>query len=248
MKMAKLKYLSEAVVDQLLQNVKANLLRYQEGDFQDLEKENGWAIETTSVHIDHSLLASLEKGQTNPETEVKNSLIVYTALPGMTPSLAREERIWTRLTHIECLGYARSRWLQGKSGDQLEKTIRDHFFARSLTKLRDDNAVARLWWNAHIAKLGRPDSPEEGLKLLLQKADVRLNFVERTETVSRQPLARALFDVMETDPWVTAKSENFRVLMKILNRNGGGILFEAMPATEVNQFMETCVSAAKAWE
>ena len=85
--------------------------RYTSGNFLDLEKQNGWAIEAKSVHLDCSLLDTLKLGQTSMEAEVQNSLAAYQALQGMTPSLAREERIWARLTHVECLSYARSRWL-----------------------------------------------------------------------------------------------------------------------------------------
>jgi hypothetical protein len=245
MSVEKLKFVSAAVLDQLLEDIPENLARYSEGDFSDLAAQNGWAIEAASVEVDVDALAALTKGATSSDVEVENSLRVHGALKGMTPSLAREERIWVRLTHIECLEYSRSRWLAGKPQDTLAKLVAEHFFAGTLTGVRDDNAIGRLWWNAHIANLAWPDDPERALKLILKSADIRSNFVERPRTVSRAVLARALVRLMDSDPWVTSTEASFRELMKVMNRDGGGILFEVLPDSEVDSFMRRCSERAQ---
>ena len=245
MAFAKLKFVSAAVLGQLLDNIPANLARYSEGSFEDLAAENGWAIEAASVEVDMEALGQLKKGATSPETEVENSKLVHAALRGMTPSLAREERIWVRLTHLECIDYSRSRWLAGKPDNSLEKLVSEHFFGGTLTGIRDDNALARLWWNAHIASTGSPEDPEKALKLLLKSADVRSNFVERPRMVSRPVLARALIRIMESDPWVTATEASFREFMKVMNRDGGGILFEVFEEHRVDEFMRRCSARAQ---
>jgi hypothetical protein len=245
MSFEKLKFVSAAVLDQLLEDIPDNLARYSEGDFSDLAAQNGWAIEAASVEVDVDALAGLSKGATSSEGEVENSLLVHRALRGMTPSLAREERIWVRLTHIECLEYSRSRWLTGKPQDALAKLVAEHFFAGTLTGVRDDNAIGRLWWNAHIASLACPDDPERALKLILKSADIRSNFVERPRTVSRPVLARALIRLMDSDTWVTSTEASFRELMKVMNRDGGGVLFEVLPDGEVDSFMRSCSERAQ---
>lgn len=241
----KLKFVSAAVLDQLLDNIPANLARYSEGTFEDLAAENGWAIEAASVEVDMDPLGQLKKGATSAETEVENSMLVHAALSGMTPSLAREERIWVRLTHLKCLDYSRSRWLAGKPDNALEKLVAEHFFAGTLTSMRDDNAIARLWWNAHIAAICCPEDPEKALKLILKRADIRSNFVERTRTVSRPVLARGLIRVMDSDPWVTSTEDSFREFMKVMNRDGGGILFEVLGDQRVDDFMHRCSERAQ---
>jgi hypothetical protein len=241
----KLKFVSAAVLDQLLDDIPANLARYSEGNFDELAAENGWAIEAASVEVDMDALGELIKGATSPEVEVANSMLVHSALRGMTPSLAREERIWVRLTHVECLDYSRSRWLEGKPNNAIEKLVSEHFFGGTLTAIRDDNALARLWWNAHIASIGSPEDPEKALKLILKSADIRSNFVERPRTVSRPVLARALVRIMDSDPWVTSTEASFREFMKVMNRDGGGILFEVHDDTAVDDFMRKCSERAQ---
>lgn len=101
-----LKYLSEKKLSELKESIVANRDRYEAGDFLDLEHDNGWAVETSTVQVDHDLLAKLDGTARTAAADIDNSLILFQALQGMTPALAREERVWARLTHIECLGYS----------------------------------------------------------------------------------------------------------------------------------------------
>lgn len=233
----KLKYLSEKVAADLLNNVGKNLDRYREGDFQDLVEEGGWSIEL-KLEVDLNPLNDLV-GETGSEVEVSNSLLVWSALSHMTPSLARENRIWTRLTHVECLGYARTRWLKGK---EIESAVRTHFFADTQTKCRDDNAIGRLWWNAYIAQLAMPADHEAALRAMLKTADIRSNVVERTWSTSRPKIAAGILRAIINQPKVTVTERAFRDFMISLNRRGGGILFEIMDDKEVDAFMESCLA------
>ncbi len=243
--MIRLKFLSQATLDQLQANIVSHRQRYESGDFLDLETGNGWAIETAGVSMDAAALAALDQSPTNTDVEVRNSIAVFEALPGMTPAVAREERVWARLTHVEALGYSRARWLRGKSGMVLDKLVADHFFGGGLTAIRDDNAIGRLWWNASIARIASGTADiEPVLRLILKRADIRSNLVERSRTISRPKLARALIRVMSVEPWVTSDEESFRHFMKVLNRNGGGILFEVMSDREIDHFMASATASA----
>lgn len=254
-----LNYLSESRLDEMLKNVQEHRERYQSGNFLDLAKENGWAVKSALVKVDLDALAKLDGEKA--EGDARNSIIVYKALAGMTPALAMEEGVWTRLAHVECLAYARARWMQDEaSWDEVkfEKQTVKHFFGRGLNGIRDDNAIARLWWNMHIAtsiakdceKGGDSVSPEEVLEAMLKLADVRMNLVERSWTGARLPLSRNIVKMIRTEPWLTARGDNFKVFMKLLNREGGGILFEALPAAEadgtVERIINWCIEKARA--
>jgi len=241
-----LKFLSEAKLAQLHADIGVNRNRYASGDFHDLKSDNGWAIETSSVRVDLDILAGLDGAEGTAKADLANSLIVYQALRGMTPSLAREERVWVRLTHVECLEYSRARWLGGVTGEKLDSAVGLHLFARGRTGIRDDNALSRLWWNMHIASIADPADPEDALKLILKSADIRMSFVERARMASLRPLARALVRAMRNDPWLTSTELAFREFMKVLNRDGGGVLFEALSDSDVDSLLAE--SATKAQE
>lgn len=241
-----LRYLSEAKLEELRRNVSLNRERYATGDFADLEPENGWAIESSDVGIDRDLLGSLDGTARSAEGDRGASVMVYRALPGMTPALAREERVWARLSHVECLGYARSRWLSRLEAEELDTQIHRHLFGSGLTGVRDDNALSRLWWNMYIATIADPDDPEGALGLILKTADIRNNFVERTNTAARPNLARAVIRKMRRDPWITSAERAFREFMIVLNREGSGVLFETMSEVVVDDIMDACADRARA--
>lgn len=241
--MPRLRYVSTPVYEALRKGIRENLDRYLAGGFLDLVATEGWSI-PLEIEVDLSEFHKL-KPETGVEAEVLNSLIVWRGLGKLTPSLATESRIWTRLTHIDGLTYSRARWIGNATDSAAEKAIDMHFFGESRTRYRDDNAIGRLWWNAHIAKLAMPDRQFDALKLILRKADIRSNIVERTWTTSRPSLAAGIIRAMERKPSVGDNEIRFRSFMKAVNANGGGLLFETMSSGEIDYFMDNCAADAE---
>ncbi len=238
-----LTYLSAKTLDGLYTGILENIDRYRSGDFEDLVERGGWSI-GLSVEMDMEQIGQLDPSG-GTDAEVRNSLLVWKALHEMTPALACEDRIWTRLSHVECLDYSRARWLGDKDDERTAKDVLTHFFAPGLTACRDDHSVARLWWNAKIAKDLRPNDQRRALELMLKTADIRSNFVERSWTVSRPSIACSILRMMEREPWVTGSERNYREFMKAVNHRGGGMVFELMSDTDLNRFMDECYSSAE---
>jgi len=241
--MTKLKALATEKLDQLKGAIEENYDRYTAGTFKDLAVENGWAVDV-AVDIDISALTTLVGVNETPELAVSNSLVVWNSLKGLSPNLAAEERIWARLCHIECLQYARDRWISASEDrDKTLANIGKHFFGRGLTGVRDDNAVSRLWWNAHVARLVWPDDMEGALKLILKTADYRQSLVERPAISSRVPVTAGVLRKLRREEWL-GKQDNFRAFMKELNKLGGGTVFEVLAETEIDEVMSRCVDRA----
>ncbi|KZB54992.1 DUF6339 family protein [Thalassospira xiamenensis] len=239
-----LKYLSDAGLSRLRENVVDNLPSYLDGDFSELSENSEWSLVLSDASIDPSEFCRLDPSGT-PEAEIENSRIVWGALKGLNPSLACQEGIWARITHVEGLEYTRSRWLKKDSDQQtLLKSINKHFFAKGLNGRRDDNAIARLWWNAYIANQMLPGTGLEALPAILRKADIRLSFIERSLTASRPKLAAGVVRAINKYDWLSAKEENFRKFMKELNQKGGGVMFEVIDEVEVDIFMLNCAQSA----
>lgn len=262
--MTKLKYISETILSELKATVPANLERYRSTGFVDLTGLNGWSIELDSVECDPEEIADLDISS-GSEAEVSNSLKVFRAIRGMSAAMATEERIWTRLTHLECLDYARKRWplkdqpkeksglLAGITGqkekqkEEIDKTrkqnirqVEKHYFARGRTGYRDDNAISRLWWNAYIATLVDPGDPEDVLRQILKTADIRQALIERPMLSNRTALMRGIVNCMRDFPDITAAEGVFREFMISVNLRGGGVLFEALDASDIEEFLKTC--------
>lgn len=240
--MKQLLYVGQHTADFLADNVPAHLDRYTEGDFSDLESGGDWRI-PLSVTANLDALVDLSPERT-PETEVRNSLLVGAALSGLTPSLARENRVWIRLSHVEALEFSRKRWLENATEEKLEGSIRTHFFAPTWSRCRDDHAISRLWWNHKIASMLMPEDPETALTLILSSADIRLNFVERARIGARLPLARSILRVLSSTEGLKQSESAFRHFMKFINFRGAGRSFEVWKDAQIDAFVENCAQAA----
>lgn len=243
MSLKKLLYVGQSVADSLLDSIPANTERYVSEGFQDLAEKGNWDI-ATNLTYDPSPLQDLDPDRT-AEAEIKNSLLVWRALKGLTPSLATENRIWIRFTHLECRDFCRKRWLDGKSGDALHNAVRAHFFADTRTRWRDDNAVSRLWWNYWIAQRLLPEDPERALTIIYRSTDMRLSTVERPGLFIRPAISAAIIRAFVRDEWVLTREEHWRKFMTVLNKTGSGRVFEAMTDTETDHLMDQCLEEAK---
>lgn len=239
----RIKYLSLSVADQLHQTISENLFRYRSGNFFDLAEGGGWAAEL-SLTMDKTPLSELEHSN-KPEAELENSLLVWKALGNLPPSVAAEGRVWARFAHIECLDYCRARWLNGINDKDIEKSIRKHFFAFSLTQYRDDHALSRLWWNYYIASRIYPENPPLALENILKSADIRSNFIERPWISTRIKLARGILRNLIDDPWLTEAELNFREFMKAINRLGSGVVFEILEESEIDKIIKQAKQLAE---
>lgn len=239
--MEPLKFLSQSVLDQLVSTVPENLERYRSGNFDDLAVENGWAIDTTFAKWNPEIVGKLDPA-VEAEAEINNSLAIYNNFKGMTPALAREERLWARLCHVEFLEFARARWL--RNSERLQRDVENHFFGSTLAGCRDDNAIGRLWWNGYVASLAYPDDLERGLRLLLSRANIRLQVIDRADTAFRTPLLRAVMRRLEADHWLGENDTAIADFMYEVNKRSGGKVFEAMDEAALDEHLSGCMRFA----
>lgn len=240
--MGKLLCLSEAKLTELKEKIEQNRKKYLEGSFVEDSQEFGWSVEL-EVKVELGPLKGLNPGS-GADIEIANALLVWSVLRELSPAAATDERIWARLTHVECLEFSRKRWLRETDTEKQVEAIKKHVFASTQTSVRDDNAVSRLWWVAYIANRILPDDQEGALGLILRRADTRSNLIERTRTVSRPALASAILRGMKSIPPIIESESSFRLFMKTMNRLGGGKLFEIMPSSEVDLFVKDCATRA----
>lgn len=239
----RLKCLSKSVAESLYDNIGENIQRYRVSGFEDLSQNYGWSVEL-QLTVDLDPLKDLNGGK-GAELEIGNALLVWRALSSMPPSLACENRVWARLTHVEGFNYSKDRWLDTSSDDKLIKSAKVHFFALGRTQWRDDNAISRLWWIAYMASLVKGIEQKTVLDFILNRADTRSNFIERSWITVRPRLAAAIIRIMMIEDWLTASEGNFRVFMRQVNKFGGGILFESWSESELEEFMLSCAAHAK---
>lgn len=240
MNLIKIPYVSLNTERALWNDVELNQSRYASGGFSDILKKPGATLYMDQKY-DPAPITQLdaEKG------DLHNARLVWSALKGLTPALARENRLWTRLCHSEALNYARDRWWKDAAVGNTEGLTRLHSFARTRNQCRDDNAVARLWWSAFVAYRLHPSDFEAALAALLNKADTRAAIVERPWTGARIPIGREIIQGLQTDEWLSAKEDNLREVMKKLNVSAAGLAIEACTGNDAELLILNAIRDAK---
>jgi hypothetical protein len=108
------------------------------------------------------LISVISQGQRAASTDPENAERIYRALGNLKPVYATDRRLWTALTHGPYWGYTRWRYPRIPEGERGTTYVRSHWFASGsgLSALRR-NAIARLWWGAHLTIA--PWERDEGL-------------------------------------------------------------------------------------
>ncbi|NGN97688.1 hypothetical protein G5S52_08395 [Grimontia sp. S25] len=246
MALERLKYLSQDEHDRLIGNISTDREKYLNDSFSDLCDSYGWNSELKDILVDYSYLKSLDSTSTSSKLDVENSILVMKAFSDITPVMATDSRIWTRVCHAEGFEYTRNRWLNSldKSNDEnVDKAIRKHFFATHLTQYRDDNGIARLWWSSWIARRIDAENPRNVLSIIFSKADIRSNIIERSGITTRKCLITHLVDFIGEN--LDLSEKQFREFMKTVNLYGGGLVFEALSSADIKSFLLRCLILSK---
>ncbi len=97
-----------AKVRELIEEINSSLDIYRNGDFSYLSINIANYFETKH-EINGEMLSAIYCDE-DDDREVENCKIIHKAMNGLSPYLARDERIWVYLSHTELLEYSRKRW------------------------------------------------------------------------------------------------------------------------------------------
>ena len=111
MALENLKYLSEKEHENLLNQYQHNKDKYLNGDFKEFINSYGWNMEVKNIQVDFQYFKHLDASSDSSELDVENSLAVWRALRNISPTVATDSRVWTRISHSEGFEFTRKRWL-----------------------------------------------------------------------------------------------------------------------------------------
>ena len=119
--------------------------------------------------------------ETNKDLE--NCKLIISSLGSLTAAEATDERLWATLSFGVYSRYAKLRWPIKRASNQVNH-VQEHWFAKTSRNRLRDNAIARLWWMAHIAQRVPDASYEEVLKTLFFNSDYRSSLLERNSSAN----------------------------------------------------------------
>ena len=249
--MKRLRYFTVATIEHLRTTIVDRLDWYYSPTSRFVDQSVGGVRESRLSSPD--LRDRLTMSEARPyETDGTNAVVVYRAMAKLTPHQASIERVWTYLCHCECPEYVAQRWLgrrPEKEADAARK-VRNHFFAVGNRALIRDNGLSRLWWLGKIAHDMDPEDPSRFLAILLHRQDVRSALIERPSVSMNQRVLTGIYRVMR-ESWEDGgglfKREVFRSWMIALNRRGGVVLLDSLPADELVRLVREEAQVAMAW-
>lgn len=248
--MDEIRYFTEASLVELRESVPDRLDWYYSGSHgrkRGLSWPESRRARVERRTADLRLTATEKPGQDDPV----NALRVHDHLRELSRHEASEERLWAYLCHVECADYVRSRWLarRPKKKEAAVREVRNHFFARGARALIRDNGISRLWWLGKIAREVDPERPEEFLKIVLYRQDVRSSLLERPFVSRNVEVLRMIYAVMK-EHWkdegdrALFDREVFRAWMRGVNRRGGVVLLDALSEPRLRRLLEEEAEAA----
>lgn len=239
-----IRYLKDGMVAQLRKSITENLDLYRAGNFEFLDLDSSL---THDLPLDthDSALAKIKMPSNMEDFEVENCLALHEYLAELSPYEARDERLWTYLTHTTLLEYTRARWPIPQEDDKAVAYISAHFFARTNRQIERDNAASRLWWMAHLCTRVEGIAQKDALEAFLFRSDVRANIIERpTVAQSTNVFGVILKSLVKSASGQKALFERttFRKVMMELNSIGGFKLLDALPEPELDKIFHDVVS------
>ena len=230
----------------LLGNVKPNLEKYLRND--------KWVTELGSpttrdlqTRIEIKSAITLAEPEDDNKKDLENAVYIHKLLK-LTPLEARDPRLWTRLTHVDCWNYMRKRWEIERFAKKDEDDARVRFVisryfvpqAESRALLR--NGIARLWWIAQMSYDPERTNSYDLTAVLLHRLDITQQLLERN--LGRAPAITRGFLEFLTQNKDKLLSEGDRSRTRIrklaifLNMHGGFCLLDTLNQTDILKLLE----------
>ncbi|MBU26039.1 MAG: hypothetical protein CMD99_08415 [Gammaproteobacteria bacterium] len=178
-----LRYVKSNVQKRILKNIRSYLNNFRNFDLSDLNLESDENSFGSGAHgVNLAALETLINPSSGDLFETYNSLTVHEAFAGLTRYQAHDPRMWTYYSLTTAMEYsvARYRRIQSDDDEKCATAVIKHLFCPADNRmLKRNNTLARLWWNAEIAKSLHPQRSHDVLKVMLMDTDLRATIVER---------------------------------------------------------------------
>ena len=239
----KARFLRRPCVEDLRSRISENLDSYRSGNFAHLTVDTALFFELPVV-VDESAWANVAWPSGTSLHDPENCAVLYRSMSAISPSEARDERLWTYLTHTDMLDYSRRRWPIPADNDMAVAHVQTHFFAREKRQVERDNAVSRLWWMAHLCSRVSALPLEDALQVLLFRADVRANLLERPTTSQLGHLFSAIVETLRESycgKKALLQREPFRRFMREINAVGGFKLLDCLSREQLAPILSSII-------
>jgi hypothetical protein len=229
-----------AFVNSLRTNVRTNLDKYLRDD-KWVTALGSPSVRDLPTRIETKTALILDVPDDDNLKDLENAIRLHKFLNQLTPLQARDPRLWTRLTHVDCWQYMRKRWPLERFGADADKGTRfiatRYFISQSDSRALMRNGISRLWWTAHMSYDPQRTNPYELTTVLLHTLDITQQLMERNMGRSPVIVTGFLEFLMQNKEKVLVAGdqgrERVRKLAKFLNMYGGVCLLDCLTQTDI---------------
>jgi len=241
----KIEYLPDSLLASLRRGVETNLNTYLEEETPWL---NAYAKENrlprpvaTEIEFGYFPLLLDEEGK--PLDDLSASKRIFDCFGMLTPVQARDERMWTWLTHTHGYCYTRARWKINKLGTlkKPKEFVTRRFFLTGGVGGLSRNALARLWWFAYLTHDPQLSDPYEYTGMLLRNQNINVGLFERNLGKNPEIVKRVVKHISaQVDSW-NRMDDALKEVMKNLNCAGGAVVLDAVDEPRMNTILDSCI-------
>jgi len=185
-------------------------------------------------HVDKDKLSKLN---TESLSSYEAAILLYEALPDLTPLLASYAPFWLYFAHVELVQYMRRRWpnvyinRNGEPNDQLSQIgyIEDYWFPETGSKSK--TWLPNLWWAVYLTVDNNREDKYALTKIIFKQEDLRTRTLGTYLLFRHKPATVAVLNYIETHLGSTfdhAFQNKCRYMTKYLNYLGGCRLISYM--------------------
>ena len=235
-----IKILKDAAISILKKDIKNNMIRYalEEEWIDNYFKEKNME----SYYINSNIIVEdfeLELG--DQSKDLTNAVILHKALKNLLPIHARDEKMWTYLTHSIGYKYMKSRWKVDSNNEKVSRIESRYFFqGKSDNKIKSStvpyvrNGLSRLWWAGYIVYDETLDNPYEYIDELFISQDMFVGLCERDIAKNKKLVLIILKMMREYEiKNISNNTELVRNILKEINFSAGLVMYDSMNEKEL---------------
>lgn len=241
-----LRVFKDAAISKLKNDIKNNKSNYLKNEqwidsyFKEKNMEN-YYVQTNIIVDDFEL----ELGDQN--LDAQNAIRIHQAMKNLLPIHARDEKLWSYLSHTYGYKYMKSRWKIDSDDEKTSRIESRYFFQgkfdnkiKSSTVPYVRNGLARLWWAGHIVYDEDSANPYEYIDELFVSQDMFVGLCERDIAKNKVMVIAILKNIRKYKiKEIPNNTDLIRSILKDINFSAGLVMYDAMNEELLNEKIES---------
>lgn len=237
----KVHFLTENALEALRTNLRGNLRHYADATNDWIYDYFGSDNPFMEFKLEFpSFKLNYNENDDTGTIDIKNAIILYSAMKSLTDTEATDERLWSGMCHYDFWDFLQVRYKVNNPRELIETNVKTrYFFAHGKRRSLFTNPLAKLWWCGRLTYDESRSDPFELTKYVdkyFSSASVPLfsnNYMANTQI--SVGLLSALKKLEENGYDMTHRKQKLLEATKYLNVLGGTYILDYFTSEEIEE-------------